>query len=332
MSDRKFGLEVEFVGVTPQRAADIVTASGTPCRFEGYNHIDHARWKIVTDGSVVGVGGELVAPPLSGEAGLREVADVLKAMNDAGVGVNRSCGLHVHADVSDLTAADMANVVVRYARFEVEIDRFMAPSRRGDSAHYARSLIGKTPTGSTKEAVARSIRADVYGTDRYFKINLRSYLRHGTIEFRQHGGTTNATKISNWIRFVTQFVDASKTAAPAGGTIRQHLSVVLSRSENRIIAALQAAGMGGVDGHALATGAGLGFESMRSAISHLRRKGFGIKLQRHNGHYRLVSEPSVDMPAAAPVGVDEPDNMWRGIDEDVRTYLETRAIALANGV
>lgn len=51
--------------------------------------------------------------------------------------------------------------------------------------------------------------ANIMGS-RYFKVNLMSFQRHGTIEFRQHSGTVNATKIANWVRFLGQFIDNSK--------------------------------------------------------------------------------------------------------------------------
>ena len=34
--------------------------------------------------------------------------------------------------------------------------------------------------------------------------------RHGTIEFRQHQGTTDFEKISNWVRFCAKLVQWSK--------------------------------------------------------------------------------------------------------------------------
>ena len=37
---------------------------------------------------------------------------------------------------------------------------------------------------------------------RFCKLNLSAYFRHGTVEFRHHGGTLNATKIEAWLRMV----------------------------------------------------------------------------------------------------------------------------------
>jgi hypothetical protein len=45
--------------------------------------------------------------------------------------------------------------------------------------------------------------------DRYYKVNLCSLSEHGTIEFRQHGGTTKASKIINWVKFLVGFIDKS---------------------------------------------------------------------------------------------------------------------------
>ena len=46
--------------------------------------------------------------------------------------------------------------------------------------------------------------------DRYFKVNACSYSRHKTIEFRQHQGSTDFTKIKNWVNFCAKLVAWSK--------------------------------------------------------------------------------------------------------------------------
>tara|TARA_R110002124_G_scaffold272617_1_gene441814 strand:- start:412 stop:702 length:291 start_codon:yes stop_codon:yes gene_type:complete len=54
---------------------------------------------------------------------------------------------------------------------------------------------------------------------RYYKLNLQSYNRHESLEFRQHGGTVELEKIKNWILFLHNLVEYSKkiktTAAAA---------------------------------------------------------------------------------------------------------------------
>ena len=46
--------------------------------------------------------------------------------------------------------------------------------------------------------------------NRYFKVNACSYSRHHTIEFRQHQGSTDFEKISNWVNFCAKLVAWSK--------------------------------------------------------------------------------------------------------------------------
>ena len=38
---------------------------------------------------------------------------------------------------------------------------------------------------------------------RYNAVNLESYRKYGTAEFRQHGGSINADKVCNWVIFCT---------------------------------------------------------------------------------------------------------------------------------
>jgi hypothetical protein len=49
---------------------------------------------------------------------------------------------------------------------------------------------------------------------RYLKLNLAAYRRHGTVEFRQHAGTTNATKIWHWVVLTQAMVEKA-----AGGRL-----------------------------------------------------------------------------------------------------------------
>ena len=67
--DRKFGIELELIGITREQAIAALTGVGIEVREEGYNHETRRHWKIVSDASVRG-GFELVSPVLQGDAGL----------------------------------------------------------------------------------------------------------------------------------------------------------------------------------------------------------------------------------------------------------------------
>ena len=52
------------------------------------------------------------------------------------------------------------------------------------------------------------------------KVNLEAYSRHRTVEFRQHSGTINFTKIENWVRFLGRMIIfASTSSLPTGSRL-----------------------------------------------------------------------------------------------------------------
>jgi hypothetical protein len=217
-SERKFGIEIEFLTHTKVdgrsrqlyhgTVVSALIANGIACVYEDYNHTTRTYWKLTTDSSC---GWELVSPPLSGVAGLEEVAKVCNVLEKTlHINVDKSCGLHVHVDASELTMEDIKNVVLRYAKNEKIIDYFMPKSRREDNNDFCLSLEDAlTNTEFLKSKTIQSLSRNM-DNGRYSKINLESYLRYGTIEFRQHNGTVNDEKICNWIKFCVQFVEATK--------------------------------------------------------------------------------------------------------------------------
>ena len=226
-TERKFGVEVEYAsrGVARGTLATLLEQRGVPCRVEGYNHTTRPHWKVTTD---VSCGYEVVSPVLQGEDGFRQLKVVLDTMTELGCQVNRNTGVHVHLDASDLEAVDVANVVKRYQANEQEIDQWFPRSRRGSANNYCRALDSVVDRRAMErmelrgEGLAARYAADVVGT-RFAKVNTHATMRHGTIEFRQHAGSTDYEKVSNWVLFLQHFVEQSrkvKTANGASATFR----------------------------------------------------------------------------------------------------------------
>lgn len=224
--NRKFGIEIEAFNVERRVVAQALNAAGIACEVQGYNHHISDVWKVITDSSIVGCsnGFELVSPVLSGNAGIEQVKKVCEALKTIGVKVNKSCGLHVHIDARQLSVRDIKAVIGRYALNEDIIDAFMPISRRGNNNRYCASILNDYQSQSqafqTLEdcITIRDIAEDFAHEDRYFKLNIQSYLRHGSIEFRQHSGTIVADKIVNWIGFCQQFVDGAVAGVNLGHT------------------------------------------------------------------------------------------------------------------
>ena len=195
-----FGIEIECYDVDQHLLKAKLIDLGVSVESEFYNHDDKPHWKIVYDGSVSGPGAcEVVSPILNGQNGIDQIKKVTQALDYVGAKINPSCGLHVHHEAKDFdNKKKLMKVVSVYQRMEKFIDDFMPISRRGNNTFYAKTMIGVTDNV-----------AENHG-GRYYKVNLQSWYRQGTVEFRQHSGTVEADKIINWVYFTALVMDRAR--------------------------------------------------------------------------------------------------------------------------
>jgi hypothetical protein len=206
-SNRTFGVEIEFVGIQCSAAVRALVADGLMAANENTRHNDSStNWRIVLDSSVIhpNGAGECVSPILRGVEGLAQVAKVLNALRRAGATVNSTCGIHVHFGARDLTAAECAAIFFAYGANEVHFDSVVQRSRRNSANQFCRSGFAGNEPNSFFESAASNVRgnrisSEFWRNGRYNKVNLRALTDHGTIEFRQHGGSLDASKVCNWI-------------------------------------------------------------------------------------------------------------------------------------
>ena len=198
-----FGVEIECL-VAANLMRESATRNEMPFQYEGYNHVDNNHYyKFVSDSSIRGENPiECVSPVLTGKAGMKSLENCCKALNEAGAQVNISTGLHVHIGAANLSDEAYINVFKNYQKLERVIDTFMARSRRANNSQWCRTLQGRNFMWCT----TKSDIFDAMNGDRYFKVNACSYARHKTIEFRQHQGSTDFEKISNWVNFCAKLV------------------------------------------------------------------------------------------------------------------------------
>ena len=207
---RRFGVELEFIG-SASAVNQAMRNVGLDCEQQSYNHRVPRAWKIVPDGSVSG-GAELVSPPLSGQDGREQVRKACAALAAAGATIDGTCGMHVHHDASDLTARGWGRLFRLWANAQDATDTLVAPSRRntreGRGGRWARRLPDQYVRNAERLVVLHGAATvlpfgDVVGVrgDRYYSLNADPYGRQGTIEVRQHQGTTNAAKVLGWIDY-----------------------------------------------------------------------------------------------------------------------------------
>lgn len=215
---RTYGVEIEVLtqGVTQRSIAAAIREKGIESYEEGYNHTTKNYWKVITDSSA---GYEIVSPILKGLAGLEQIKTVCEALESIGCKVNRRCGLHVHHGVSDFQIRNFKTLYITYAKYEKAIDSIMPDSRRDDNNTYCQSLTSRCYNGYEElvEKIEKCKTANdissVFHHDRYYKLNIQSYVKYGTIEFRHHSGTINADKIVNWVLLTQAIVTKAATGS-----------------------------------------------------------------------------------------------------------------------
>lgn len=129
---------------------------------------------------------------------------VCRLLNLHGARVNKTCGLHVHFDMRDLSPlkryADIKAEGARLHSVIATVGRYLVPPSRLNNRYCA-----LTPP---------SLR------DRYRAVNAEATSKHGTLEVRLHSGTVEADKARLWAEWCLFFLrrplsKAQKTALSA---------------------------------------------------------------------------------------------------------------------
>lgn len=240
----RFGLEIELVmehgrrdGFTCQDIADRMTQIGPPVVvFAGYSHETTINeWKVVTDSSLQmnhpnqDVCFELVSPILQGEAGCQSLRTVMENVCKLGIGINASCGFHVHVDAEKRTSVlgklePLKRMAQCFVSLENAFDLLVGLSwdndttiRRGNGNRYCRSnrlAFGECSNAQRWQRIAAvTSRAELVHLinpdgDRYRKLNLTNITktsRPSTVEFRHHGGVEDIQEAEAWVRLLLLF-------------------------------------------------------------------------------------------------------------------------------
>ena len=233
--ERGFGVEIEFLrpqNVSKQAIAETLTQGGVETYVESYNHNTRPYWKIVTDSSVHSNDSEhygdneIVSPILYGTDGLNQLQMILIGLNELGCKINRTCGIHIHHDVTDVVSQQstgvkfLTNLVKFVAKFEHIIYKLVTPSRldgRGYSVpvrktffRYGLKTFIKRMKADCRDRYERENTSIYPSVQRYRAcgLNLRNVWTRGAVEFRYHNGSLNFDKISTWIILTQAIVNS----------------------------------------------------------------------------------------------------------------------------
>jgi hypothetical protein len=230
--EKTMGIEIEFFGVNVNTVISELRRAGLQVAdYRGYTHATIQQWKVTYDASVtsagtgVNYGLELVSPPLTASKMEEQLKTACEVLDRIGAKVDRTCGVHVHHHIDDLNLDQIKNIYAIYHKHQEFINELMPASRRQRSANDAYDHFGYCMNLSEGEVEfvkqAGSIREINSffdrGYRRYRVINFKSYLKYGTIEFRQHSGSINFEKLWNWALITLSLVaqaKAKKTIKP----------------------------------------------------------------------------------------------------------------------
>ncbi len=233
MFTNKFGIEVEFTGITRGKAAETAAnylngagnVTGDYYDTRKITAPDGRIWKFMSDGSIncqrkngnrttyadSRFSVELVSPILLYREDIGTVQALARRLRKAGGFANRSCGIHIHLNGADHTPRSIRNFInIIYAHNDLLYKALqIAPERmrycKKMDAYLVERMNKEKPT--TFEQI-ESIwyekypgnRNSHYNSSRYHFLNLHSFF-HGnhTVELRGFNGTLHAGKIRAYI-------------------------------------------------------------------------------------------------------------------------------------
>lgn len=235
MKKQKFGIELEFTGMTRDRAArriqEVVggTIHNTGSAHNGWyvQAPDGRKWKVMGDASIdeepggkqgqfPGEACEFVTPICTYDD-IPTVQECIRRLRKAGAKVNGSCGCHIHVDTALHTAQSLKNLVflmkakqdLIFKAVKTQRSRLMQWCKPIDD-----SLVDGIKTLPKKDLDKSHLRSIWYSTyedmrgytesyhyhqSRYHALNLHSTWQRGSIEFRIFEASLHAGEIRAWL-------------------------------------------------------------------------------------------------------------------------------------
>lgn len=232
MKEQTFGVEVELVKITREKAAACVacyfgTAAWHAAHQFGYDawacYDKKGRiWKFMRDGSLTDPEHACeVVTPICTYDDLEDLQEVVRILRHNGAKADGSCGVHVHVGADKHTPGSLLNLVKIFTAKEDMLYKALAITERRaerytkkvDHRLVERVAKGSRPVtmegwehlwyesqGTTVDSRWDGKNAH-YSDTRYHGLNLHATFNKGTVEFRLFNGTTHAGKIKAYVQF-----------------------------------------------------------------------------------------------------------------------------------
>ena len=235
MLSSKFGIEIEFTGITREEAATVLSKYFVRDYHRLHDYYgtytvaspDGLEWKLMYDSSITcrkrdgrhsypagsDYSCELVSPVLTYREHIGILQDIVRRLRKAGGMTNKSCGIHVHLDGAPHTPRSVRNFInliasrndLFYKALQIEPER-MNYCKKMDAYLVERINRAKPKSFAQLENIWYSgyggNRSGHYHDSRYHFLNLHCFF-HGnhTIELRGFNSELHAGKIRAYIVF-----------------------------------------------------------------------------------------------------------------------------------
>jgi hypothetical protein len=223
-SDRRFGIELELLafdgknrpdqGQKPAGIAEVgmlVADNATEgADIRDWEHTNNNEvWVIKPDSSC---GMEVCTPIYKGWTGLKKCMDVVAALGrDSRIKVDQRCSVHLHVEVADMEAPDIANVIAHWFKVEPIFMDSVPPTRKRN--RYCQ-FMGLTNLLQHDQRITPGDMIKRVGNVKYYSLNTNQYLRNSrkTIEFRiiEGDGVKDPYLIKNWTRLIIHFIEMAR--------------------------------------------------------------------------------------------------------------------------
>ncbi len=233
MLESRFGIEIEFTGITREKAAEVVAKhlNGMITRtYDGYDTykvttIDGRVWKLMSDASIScqkkengrmvcadkSYSVELVSPILTYKEDIEALQEIVRKLRKAGGFTNSSCGIHIHLDGQNHTVRSIRNFIniiaskndLFYKALEINPERIRFCKKMDETL--VEKINRKKP--KTMEAIESlwyegysESTSRHYHSSRYHFLNLHSFFTgNHTVELRGFNSTLHAGKVRSFI-------------------------------------------------------------------------------------------------------------------------------------
>jgi hypothetical protein len=231
--NHKFGIEVEFTGITRNQAAEVAADYFGVVLHARHDHgdsyivraRDNRLWTFTSDGSIicqlkdghrtVAADGdysvELVSPILTYYEDIKTVQELVRRLREAGGFANKSCGIHIHLNGADHTPRSIRNFVnIIASKNDLFYKALRIPPER---TRYCKKmdayLVDKLNRAKPKSfarietiwyAGYNEDRRRHYHNSRYHFLNLHSFFTgNHTVELRGFNSELHAGKVRAYI-------------------------------------------------------------------------------------------------------------------------------------